>query len=164
MFRFSVSKQNSCKRHLLNQGKNKDEWIFLWHGSAWLVTRHVVRTKPNFLACFVFQIAYWIHCFPELYFQKVKKVRNCSLILWCNISLGFQLNLPHGPTTLTAAPINCSASRVWTPTISRVMSNKANLCGWSAGELKLSSYNKMSNLFTVSWHLMPAGEKLIYSV
>lgn len=25
---------------------------------------------------FIMQISYWIHCFPELYFQKVKKV--CS--------------------------------------------------------------------------------------
>ena len=28
---------------------------------------------------FIMQLAYWIHTFPELYFQKVKKVKICVL-------------------------------------------------------------------------------------
>ena len=35
---------------------------------------------------FVTQIAYWLHCFPELYFQKVKRVR-IKLILYCQLHI-----------------------------------------------------------------------------
>lgn len=32
---------------------------------------------------FIMQISYWIHCFPELYFQKVKKVSTEKKTILC---------------------------------------------------------------------------------
>ncbi|XP_033727793.1 translocating chain-associated membrane protein 1-like 1 [Pecten maximus] len=38
---------------------------------------------------FILQIAYWIHCFPELYFQKIKKEEISSRIQYASLYLVF---------------------------------------------------------------------------
>ena len=41
---------------------------------------------------FVMQIAYWLHCFPELYFQRVKKEELSARVQYAALYLGRQTN------------------------------------------------------------------------
>ena len=41
---------------------------------------------------YVMQIAYWLHCFPELYFQRVKKEELSARIQYAALYLGMDMS------------------------------------------------------------------------
>lgn len=62
---------------------------YLWSISKLWVDYPHQEMSYLFKFYFIIQIAYWLHCFPELYFQKVKKEEMAPRITYSTLYLSF---------------------------------------------------------------------------
>lgn len=82
----------------------------LWSGYPEEHTQLTFRTK----FFFIIQIAYWLHCYPELYLQKVKKEDMMPIIVYATVHLimvsaAYAINLTQLATVLLVLHFSCEA-------------------------------------------------------
>ena len=93
---FNFSNQSIfCNQYIFLQENLLPRLSNLWHDYP--------HTEMTFLVKFYFllQIAYWVHCVPELYFLKAKKV--CVVFILCANTLCFLDKLSYFAEDRTGA-------------------------------------------------------------
>lgn len=63
------------------------ENILLNISSLW--EQYPVPMSASLKLFFIAQLSYWLHCYPELYFQRIKKEEILQRILHATIGLAF---------------------------------------------------------------------------